>query len=170
MTSTPKKTLRKAVATSGSSEGRAPPTPETGTLLVAVRGGAWGDIVIDGVARGRTGAGAIDIAPGKHTLELRNPMAMPHRQTIEIAAGERREVLVDGLTPKMVVTFADALPGACIVVLDGRAAGRIDEIGRSLDVADPTRGHALEPVVPGRPRDISIPSDVPGSVVGSALP
>jgi serine/threonine-protein kinase len=153
-------------------EVRAPPTPETGTLLVAVQGGAWADIVIDGETQGRTGAGAIAVTPGKHTLELRNPLAMPHRQTFEIAAGERREVLVDRLTPKMVVTFAEDLASDCVVVLDGRAMGRVGELRRRMDVADPGRDHAMELSCPGGgPREVALPSGAPGSVVEvTALP
>lgn len=157
---------------SGPTEVRAPPTPETGTLLVAVQGGAWADIVIDGAKQGRTGGGAIQVTPGKHTLELRNPLAMPHRQTFEIAAGERREVLVDRLTPKMVVQFSADLGADCVVVLDGRAMGKVGEIGRRMDVADPSRPHDMGLSCPGGgPRAVSLPSGAPGSVVEvTALP
>ncbi|MEC7948503.1 MAG: protein kinase [Myxococcota bacterium] len=153
-------------------EVRAPPIPDTGTLLVAVQGGAWADIVIDGEKQGRTGGGAINVTPGKHTLELRNPLAMPHRQSFEIAAGERREVVVDGLTPKMVVQFASDLADDCVVVLDGRAMGRVAALGRNMDVPEPSRAHAMELSCPeGGPRAVSLPAGAPGSVVEvTALP
>jgi hypothetical protein len=97
---------------------------------------------------------------------------MPHRQTFEIAAGERREVLVDRLTPKMVVTFAEDLASDCVVVLDGRAMGRVGELRRRMDVADPGRDHAMELSCPGGgPREVALPSGAPGSVVEvTALP
>ena len=159
-------------APSGPAEVRAPPTPDTGTLMVAVQGGAWADIVIDGKKQGRTGRGTIDVTPGKHTLELLNPLAMPHRQTFEIAAGERREVLVDRLTPKMVVQFAPDLVADCVVVLDGRAMGRVGDLGGRMDVPDPSQAHAMELSCPGGgPREVSLPSGGPGSVVEvTALP
>ena len=156
----------------GPADVRAPPTPDTGTLLVAVQGGAWADIVVDGRKLGRTGGGAIDVTPGKHTLELLNPLAMPHRQSFEIAAGERREVLVDRLTPKMVVQFSADLADDCVVVLDGRAMGRIAALGRRVDVPDPSEGHGMELSCPdGDPRSVALPSAAPGSVVEvAALP
>jgi hypothetical protein len=156
----------------GPVEVRAPPTPDTGALVVAVQGGAWADIVVDGAKLGRTGGGAIDVTPGKHTLELLNPLAMPHRQTFEIAAGERREVLVGRLTPKMVVQFSADLADDCVVVLDGRAMGRVDELGRRMDVPDPSKGHRMELSCPGGgPRAVALPSGAPGSVVEvTALP
>lgn len=154
------------------SEVRAPPTPDTGALVVAIQGGAWADIVVDGAKLGRTGGGAIDVTPGKHTLELRNPLAMPHRQSFEIAAGERREVLVDRLTPKMVVQFSADLADDCVVVLDGRAMGRVAELGRHMDVPEPSKGHSMQLSCPdGGPRAVALPSGAPGSVVEvTALP
>ena len=147
-------------------EVRAPPIPDTGTLLVAVQGGAWADI--DGEKQG-AGGGAINVTPGKHTLELRNPSRCPTARVSD-CCWRATEVVVDGLTPKMVVQFASDLADDCVVVLDGRAMGRVAALGRNMDVPEPSRAHAMEPAVL-RPWAVSLPAGAPGSVVEvTALP
>ncbi len=140
--------------------------PETGTVLVAVKGGAWADIWIDGDKVGRTGEGAIDVQPGKHTLELRNTYAMPHRQSFEVAAGERREVLVEQLQPKLVVRLGSDVADDCVVSLDGRSRGRVADAGRALDVPEPGAAHVLELGCPDAdPRRVTVGPGATGDVV-----
>ena len=55
-----------------------------GSVIVTVPG-SWGDIFVDGKLRGRTGqVGAIGVAAGTHTLEIRNDHALPHQQTFTV--------------------------------------------------------------------------------------
>jgi eukaryotic-like serine/threonine-protein kinase len=148
------------------SELRAPPTPATGKVVVAVEGGSWGDILIDGKPSGRTGRGAIDVLPGKHRLQVRNTAAMPHFEDFEVAAGERKEIVVSALIPKRVVRFLDALDRDCVVVLDGQAAGRIGELGGRLDVPQAGRRHVVELGCKGlAPRKVDVPAGPAGSTV-----
>jgi hypothetical protein len=49
----------------------------------------WGEVVIDGVHRGRTPPlGRIEVPPGKHTIEIRHLLQSPVTLQVELAAGQ----------------------------------------------------------------------------------
>jgi len=68
-----------------------PRPPETGTLLLAVL--PWGDIYIDGKRQGTTPPLAtIDLPPGRHRVEIRNPSQPSYFALIQVRAGERQRL------------------------------------------------------------------------------
>jgi hypothetical protein len=57
--------------------------------VVALAIEPWGEIVVDGVPRGRTPPlGRIEIPPGKHTVEIRHPPQQPLVLRLELDPGE----------------------------------------------------------------------------------
>jgi len=57
--------------------------------VVALAIEPWGEVVIDGVHRGRTPPlGRIEVPPGKHTIEIRHLLQPPVTLQMELAAGE----------------------------------------------------------------------------------
>jgi hypothetical protein len=60
----------------------------------------WGDVVIDGVHRGRTPPlGRIEVPPGKHTIEIRHLLQPPVTLQMQLAAGEEVAVRHSFSTP-----------------------------------------------------------------------
>ena len=115
-----------------------------GSVIVTVPG-SWGDIYIDGESRGRTGqVGAINVAAGTHTLEIRNDHALPHQQTFTIEPGEQRIIEVTGLQRKPVrFRLLDPPSSECTVLVDGIARGTVASMANTIRVRAPERPHDL---------------------------
>ena len=59
------------------------PSEKPGTVKLAVQ--PWGEIYINGVMRGVTPPlKSLNLAPGKHRIEVRNGQFAPYRQTVEV--------------------------------------------------------------------------------------
>ena len=57
--------------------------------VVALAIEPWGEVVIDGVSRGRTPPLArIEVPPGKHTIEVRHPPQQPVALKVDLDPGE----------------------------------------------------------------------------------
>jgi serine/threonine-protein kinase len=125
---------------------QAPAASQVATVAVAVNGGAWATIEIDREPKGRTGSvGDIAVTPGKHTLTLKNPLAQPYTTTFEVAAGERKEIVVPELTPlPLTARLAGGFADTCVVSVDGVSRGTLAAIGRDIAIHDPRVPHAVE--------------------------
>jgi serine/threonine-protein kinase len=63
------------------------PPPRDGTVNLAIT--PWGEVVVDGVARGVSPPlTSVTLPPGAHTIEVRNPSSTPFVARIELRAGE----------------------------------------------------------------------------------
>jgi hypothetical protein len=61
--------------------------------VVALTIEPWGEVVIDGVAKGRTPPlGRIEVPPGKHTIEIRHPPQPTVALRVELGPGEELDV------------------------------------------------------------------------------
>jgi len=57
--------------------------------IVALAIEPWGEVVIDGVSRGRTPPlSRVEVAPGRHTIEIRHPQQRPLTLRLELAPAE----------------------------------------------------------------------------------
>jgi serine/threonine-protein kinase len=53
----------------------------------------WGEVFVDGKRKGITPPMAeIQLAPGKHAIEIRNTTFQPYRRTVELGAGGRLKI------------------------------------------------------------------------------
>jgi serine/threonine-protein kinase len=69
----------------------APPPPAVARIQLAVT--PWGEIYVDGKLRGTTPPLAeIELPPGRHRVEIRNSAQLPFLTTLEVRAGDRREI------------------------------------------------------------------------------
>jgi serine/threonine protein kinase len=148
---------------------------EPGTVSVFVREGAWAFVYVDGVQKGRTGeVGVMKVTPGKHTIELRNPMAVPYTRPFEVAPGEHIEIGVDELTPLPILgRFDPRLPDACHVTLDGQPRGTLGALGHALTITDPRGPHSLRVSCPEGPdfgQEVPANRQRPGSTFTVPLP
>lgn len=65
----------------------APLATEPGTLALAIS--PWGEVLVDGMPRGVSPPlSALQLSPGKHTIEIRNGDFEPHRAVVEITSNE----------------------------------------------------------------------------------
>jgi class 3 adenylate cyclase len=63
----------------------------SGTLKLAIQ--PWGEIYVDGGKRGFSPPlKALDLAPGRHRIEIRNGQFAPHRQIVDVKSGEELTV------------------------------------------------------------------------------
>ena len=75
----------------------APPAPAPAApALVRLNARPWADVTIDGEARGVTPLVGVALAPGAHDIVFSNPaLDVTRTEHVELAAGERRDVIVD---------------------------------------------------------------------------
>lgn len=79
----PKPVLEKRAEKSGKNAVNAAPATKTGTVKLAIR--PWGEIYVDGSKLGITPPlKSINLAPGRHRIEIRNGEFAPHKQTVEV--------------------------------------------------------------------------------------
>ena len=138
-----------------------------GSVIVTVPG-SWGDIFVDGKLRGRTGqVGAIEVAAGTHTLEIRNDHALPHQQTFTVEPGEQRIIEVTGLQRKPVrFRLLDPPSPDCTVLVDGIARGTVASMASTIRVRAPERPHDLSLECPDGTRlTKTLGPAAPGSLV-----
>jgi serine/threonine-protein kinase len=67
--------------------------PETGALLVVVQ--PWADVSVDGVPRGQTPLGRIQLEPGPHAVLLTHPDYQPYPRRVTIRRGETLRFALD---------------------------------------------------------------------------
>jgi hypothetical protein len=68
--------------------------------LVALSVEPWGEVWIDGVSRGRTPPlGRVEVAPGRHTIEIRHPQQPPLTLRVELGPGEELALRHSFTTP-----------------------------------------------------------------------
>ena len=138
-----------------------------GSVIVTVPG-SWGDIFVDGKLRGRTGqVGAIEVAAGTHTLEIRNDHALPHQQTFTVEPGEQRIIEVTGLQRKPVrFRLLDPPSTDCTILVDGIARGTVASMASTIRVRAPERPHDLSLECPDGTRlTKTLGPAAPGSLV-----
>lgn len=71
----------------------APPVAQAPGILHIVPVGAWADILIDGKPRGRSPPlTRVELPPGEHVVELRNPLRAPWRQNVTITPGATQSI------------------------------------------------------------------------------
>jgi serine/threonine-protein kinase len=113
-------------------------------LVAVVVPRSWAYIYIDGELKGRTGeAGRIPVAPGKHTLSLQNPHALPFEQSFEIAPGEFRQIEVPALELKPLRVALRGFEPGCAVRVNGAERGTVDSLGGTLMLPNPRQRHDL---------------------------
>ena len=116
---------------------------QPGELTVLVPG-AWGDIYIDDVLRGRTGQGIIEIKPGSHTLRVENDYSLPHVEEFTIASEEAKTLTIPGLKRKPATVDVRGRDGSCEVFLDGLSLGTAAGLGYRFQLPEPNRSHTVE--------------------------
>jgi serine/threonine-protein kinase len=68
-----------------------PPPPQTGKVVLAVS--PWGEIYVDGKLRGTTPPLAeLELAPGRHRIEIRNSAQLPYHTFVELQAGDTHRI------------------------------------------------------------------------------
>lgn len=67
------------------------PPPKPGTVKLAIQ--PWGEIYVDGSKRGISPPlRSLNLAPGKHRIEVRNGEFAPYKETIEVKSGRKTTV------------------------------------------------------------------------------
>jgi hypothetical protein len=68
--------------------------------VVALAIEPWGEVVIDGVSRGRTPPlNRVEVAPGRHTIEIRHPQQQPVAMQVALEPGEEFALRYSFATP-----------------------------------------------------------------------
>lgn len=119
---------------------------QTGKLTVHVPG-SWGHIYVDGAYMGRTGRlqDPIEVAPGVHTLTVKNDLALPYEQSFSIAAGESLSLSTPPLKRRpATIVLSASIADDCRILRDGTSMGTASEIGRRLVLADPDQASQIE--------------------------
>jgi hypothetical protein len=121
-----------------------PPTQALPGQLTVLVPGAWGDIFIDDVLRGRTGQGAIEVKPGTHTLRVENDYSLPHIEEFTIDSDSERTLTIPGLKRKPATVDIRGRDGSCEVYLDGTSLGTAAGLGYRFQLSEPDRAHTVE--------------------------
>ena len=145
----------------------APPVSDPPSKVTIVVPNSWANIYIDGVNRGRTGIGAIEVPPGTHTLRVENDWSLPHTQSFTVAPGEERTLEITTLQRKPVtIRFHAGLDGTCRLAVDEVERGTLQGLSWSFQIAEPDDAHAIRLLCPdNRDRLYRIGETVPGAVI-----
>ncbi len=112
---------------------------------------SWGHIYIDGTYMGRTGRlqDPISVAPGTHTLTVKNDFALPYEQAFTIGAGETLGLSTPPLRrrPATIVLSAE-IADDCVIRRDGVEVGQAGAIGRRMLLEDPDQTVLIEIACP----------------------
>ena len=69
----------------------APPPPQTAKLMLTVS--PWGEVYVDGKRRGiASPAATIEIPPGRHRIEIRNPSQVTFLANVTVQAGDTQQI------------------------------------------------------------------------------
>jgi class 3 adenylate cyclase len=84
--STPSKPASSSSPAPASASAKASETVKPGTVKLAIQ--PWGEIYVDGSKRGISPPlKSLNLAPGKHRIEVRNSEFAPYKETIEVKSG-----------------------------------------------------------------------------------
>ncbi len=139
-----------------------------GFLRVVMDEPAWAEIYVDGEHLGRTGSREPpEVAPGKHHLVLRMPLAKEWEQDITVAPGEETRLDMVRMIPlPATVNIADTVAEECIVLLDGATLGTAGQIGRQFSLPEPRLPHRVVFRCPqGEPTSVGIEGVQAGATV-----
>jgi serine/threonine-protein kinase len=121
-----------------------PPADALPGQLTVLVPGAWGDIFIDDVLRGRTGQGTIKVKPGTHTLRVENDYSLPHIEEFTIDSDSVKTLTIPGLKRKPATVDIRGRDGSCEVYLDGTSLGTAAGLGYRFQLSEPDRTHTVE--------------------------
>ena len=122
-----------------------PPKPvQKGKLTVSIPN-TWADIWIDDEKVGRTGQVApIEIIPGDHVLRLENKYSLPYEENFSIVSGEDKHIRIATLKRKPAsVVFPSQYEKDCLVKLDKKDVGSLQDLGYRLSIIEPNLPHQI---------------------------
>lgn len=137
--------VRAVEATAGTAT--APPPVDDPAWVTVHVPGSWGHIYVDGEYKGRVPGlrDPIQVAPGTHTLSIRNDLAFPHEEQFTIAPGETRNITTPALQRRPATIRLDAsLDPRCTLAMDGASLGPVESLGRTIPLEQPERRREVE--------------------------
>ncbi|RME20278.1 MAG: hypothetical protein D6798_20840 [Deltaproteobacteria bacterium] len=120
---------------------------------------SWGHIYIDGVYEGRTGERRepIQVAPGTHTLTVKNDLAFPYEERFTVAPGETLDITTPALRRRPApVLLGEDLDAHCTISVDGTPLGSVGSLGGSFSLDAPDQPHTVRLACPDGTRQFTL--------------
>ncbi|MBN2799700.1 MAG: serine/threonine protein kinase [Deltaproteobacteria bacterium] len=137
--------------------------PGVGLLEIRLRPPAWAEIIVDGNPIGHTREPEpFHLEAGEYEVVLNSDQWQDYTTRVNIDAGELTSITDIALEPRpLPLVVSDSFSAACVLWLNGRELGSLEQLGREILISDPSRGNLVSLACPDQTINRTYPTVTP---------